>query len=134
MPLARTDSRWIRAVLYGLLAEISTAVVVILVTTVHSVVAGGAMIDTSSRFAHIWGAAIGIVGGAFFVYAYARRLGSSLSARFIAHGLVVAIAAAALHLISTLGSGDKLDALHYAAAGLKLIAGAVGGRVASRYV
>lgn len=132
MPLVRTNARWIRAALFGLLAELTTIITIILIVTAHSVAAGGPMIDSTSRFATIWGATIGIVGGAFYVYLYARWIGSLVLRSFIAHGIVVAVAAIALHLGSAIGSSEKLDANHLSADALKLLAGTLGGWVASR--
>jgi hypothetical protein len=134
MPLVRTEARWIRAVIFGMLAELSTIVTVILVVTAHSVMTGGPMIDLTSRFATIWGATVGIVGGAFYVYLYSRWIGSLVLQSFIAHGLVVAIAAIAVHLLTSLGSPGETETLKYAADALKLAAGAFGGWIASRNV
>ena len=133
MPLGRAESRWPRAVLFGVLAELTTIVVIILIVTAHSVATGGPMIDTTSRFAEVWGAALGIVGGAFFVYLYARWIGSLVSQRHIAHGLVVAAAAILLHIAGSLRSPENLRALQVAADALKLVAGALGGWLASRF-
>jgi hypothetical protein len=134
VPLVRTDARWIRAFFFGLLAEFATIVTIIAIVTVHSVANGGPMMDTTSRFAGIWGAAIGIVGGAFYVYLFARWIGSLVSRSFIAHGLVVAVAAIAFHIVTALGEAEKIGALQYGADVLKLAAGALGGWVASRNV
>jgi hypothetical protein len=134
MPSIRSDARWGRAVFYGVLAELSTIVVVIAVVATHSARNGGPMTDTTSGFATTWGAIIGILGGAFFVYAFARWLGSALNARYVSHGLVVAGGAILLNLASTLGGAHGFDILHLWASALKLIAGAIGGWVASRNV
>lgn len=134
MPLARTDARWIRAFFFGLLAEFATIVTIILIVTVHSVANGGPMMDTTSRFATVWGATIGIVGGAFYVYLFSRWIGSLVSRNFIAHGIVVAVAAAAFHILTALGSAEHVGALQYGADALKIAAGALGGWVASRNV
>ena len=133
MALTRTETRWPRAVLFGVLAEITTIVVIIAVVTAHSVAAGGPMIDTSSRFAMIWGATIGIVGGAFFVYLYARWIGGLVLQSHIAHGLVVAAVAILLHIVGSLRSPENMRALQIAADALKLFAGALGGWVAARF-
>jgi hypothetical protein len=134
MPLVRTNARWIRAFLFGLAAEFSTIVTVVLVVTVHSLMRGGPMLDTTSRFAEIWGATIGIVGGAYYVYLYSRWIGSYLLRAFITHGLVVAVAAIALHLLTSIGTEKPFDLLHIGADAAKLLAGVVGGYVASKAV
>jgi hypothetical protein len=74
------------------------------------------------------------VGGAYFVYLYARGLGSYLLRAFIAHGLVVAVAAIVLHLLTSIGMEKPFDALHVAADAAKLLAGALGGYVASKAI
>jgi hypothetical protein len=132
MPLVRTEARWIRAVLLGIAAEAATIATIVFIVTIHSVMNGGPMIDTLSPFAQKWGAVIGIVGGALYVYLFARWLGAYLSRRWIAHGIVVALAAAAFHLLSSLGSSVHLGMLQYGADLLKIAAGALGGWVASR--
>jgi hypothetical protein len=90
------------------------------------------MLDTASRFAQIWGATIGIVGGAYYVYLYARWIGSYLLRAFIAHGLVVAAAAIVLHLLTSIGTEKPFDLLHVGADAAKLLAGVLGGYVASK--
>jgi len=134
MPLGRANTRWIRAIVFGILAELATAVSIIIVVAIHSVATGGPMVDTTSPFAYSAGEALGIIGGALLVYLFARWLGQFLAQRFIAHGLVVAGAAAIVHLVSTLGSLQSYDLLHLSADVLKLVAGALAGWQASRIV
>lgn len=132
MPLARTEARWLRAVLFGVLAELATIVTIVFIVTIHSVATGGPMMDMTSRFAKVCGATVGIVGGATFVYLFSRWIGRFLSTRFVAHGLVVAIAATAFHLLSSRGAGDGIGVLQYSADTLKIVAGALGGWMSAR--
>jgi hypothetical protein len=116
----------------GVLAEFATAVVIILVTAIHSVVTGGPMVDMTSSFSKSAGAWLGIIGGAFFVYLFSRWIGRYLARAFIQHGLVVAGAAVLIHIVSSVASLHSFDLLHASADVLKLIAGAIGGWQAAR--
>ncbi len=132
MPASRTDSRWIRAILFGLLAEFVTIICVILVVTTHSVATGGPLADTTSPFAIRWAAIVGTLGGVVFVFLFAKKLGGLLSSKFVAHGIAVAGGAVLFHLFTTVGAGQAYDVVHMGADALKLVAGALGGWLASR--
>lgn len=133
MPLGRANSRWVRAALFGVLAEFATVVLIILVVAIHSIVTGGPMVDTTSSFAKSAGAWLGIVGGAFFVYLFSRWISRFLARGFIAHGLAVAGGAVFIHVASTIAPAPhSFDLLHASADVLKLAAGALAGWQAAR--
>ena len=134
MPLARANSRWIRAVGFGILAEVVTAITIILVVAIHSVVTGGQLVDQTSRFSYLTGAVVGVLGGAFFTYLFSRWCGRYLLKNFVAHGLVIAGAAILIHVVSSLLSPQGYDFLHGVADLLKLAGGAAGGWQASQHV
>jgi hypothetical protein len=132
MPLGRANSRWIRAAFFGVLAEVCTGVLVILVVATHSIATGGPMVDTTSTFYSAAGAWVGIVGGGSFVYLFSRWIGRFLARAFIAHGLVVAGVAVLLHVVSSVASLHSFDLVHASADVLKLAAGALAGWQAAR--
>ena len=94
--IAARGDRWLRAIGYGLLAEISTVVSIIAIVVIHRhVVARGLTEADYTAFSERVGAIVGILGGTLYTFLFARLLMRQLSTRFIAHGIVVALAAVA---------------------------------------
>ncbi len=82
--------RWLRAVGYGLLAEISTIVTIIAIVMIYRYVFARGLTDADyTAFAERVGAIVGIVGGSLYTFLFARLLMQYLSTRFVAHGIVV---------------------------------------------
>ena len=129
---ARGD-RWLRAVGYGLLAEISTIVTIIAITTLYRYVfARGLTGPSYAAFNERTGAIVGIVGGTLYTFLFARRLMPSISARFIPHGIVVAVAAIALSVLGSIAGHQSIPPAYVRASALKLAAGGVAGFLAAR--
>ena len=123
----RTD-RWLRAVGYGLLAEVATIVTIIAVVLFYRFVFARGHSDADYIvFAQKAGALLGVIGGTIYVYLFARALMRRLAARFIGHGVVVAIAAIAFSVAGHQG----VPRAYLLASALKLAAGALAGWLAS---
>jgi len=120
----QNHNRWLRAIGYGVLAEICTIITIILIVTIYKYgIARGLSREAYDAFGQKVGAAVGIVGGTLFVYALARFLMRRISANFIAHGIVVAIVATAVSILGSI-AGHQGVPLGYAFASiLKLLAG-----------
>jgi hypothetical protein len=117
-------NRWLRAIGYGILAEICTIITIIIVVSIYRYgIARGLSADAYAAFGEKTGGVIGIVGGTLFVYLFARLLTRRLSTNFVAHGLVLAIAAIALSVGGSIAGHQGVPSLYILASILKLIAG-----------
>ena len=127
----RTD-RWLRAVGYGLLAEVATIVTIIAVVLFYRFVFARGHSDADYiAFAQKAGALLGVIGGTIYVYLFARALTRRLAARFIGHGVVVAIAAIAFSVAGSIAGHQGVPRAYLLASALKLAAGALAGWLAS---
>lgn len=129
---ARKD-RWIRAVGYGLLAEISTILTIVAIVLLYKFVLARGLSDVDyARFGERAGGIIGPIGGTIYTFLFARRLMRTVSARFIAHGMVVALAAIALSVAGSIAGHQGVPAGYILASSLKLAAGALAGYLYER--
>src|SRR4029077_11327062 len=78
------------------------------------------------------GAIVGVVGGTLYTFLFARRLMSRISARFIAHGIVVAVAAIALSVHGSIAGHQGVPSAYMVASALKLAAGVLAGVLAAK--
>ena len=132
MNQARSD-RWLRAVGYGLLAEICTILTIILVTVLYKYVFSRGLADAQyAAFNDRVGEVVGIVGGTLFTFLFARRLMRHLSSRFIAHGIVLALAAIALSVGGSIAGHHDVPRAYMLASVLKLAAGVIAGSAYAR--
>lgn len=120
----KSRNRWLAALGYGLLAEVCTVIVIILITmTYRFVIARGQAQTVYDAFGVKTGAAVGIIGGTLFVYIFARTLMRGLSANFIAHGLVLAVTAIVLSVGGSIAGHQGVPSGYILASILKLVAG-----------
>jgi hypothetical protein len=116
-----------------MLAEISTVLTIILVTVLYKYVFSRGLPDTRYvAFNERVGEVVGIVGGTLFTFVFARRLMRHLSSRFIAHGIVVALAAIALSVSGSIAGHHDVPRAYILASVLKLAAGVVAGSAYAR--
>jgi hypothetical protein len=129
------NHRWLRAVGYGLLAEVATIITIILVVMAYKYVFARGLSDPDyAAFGQRAGGYIGLVGGTIYTYIFARRLMSRLSSRFSEHGMVVALAAITLSIAGSIAGHQGVPLAYIAASILKIVAGATAGLVYSRSV
>jgi hypothetical protein len=129
---ARSD-HWLRAIGYGLLAEICTIVVIILVSVLYKYGFSRGLPDAQYvAFNERVGEIVGIVGGTLFTYLFARRLMDRLSSRFIAHGIVLALVAIALSVGGSIAGHHAVPGAYILASLLKLGAGILAGTAYGR--
>ena len=124
---------WLRAVGYGLLAEVATIITIILVVMAYKYVFARGLPDPDyAAFGQRAGGYIGVVGGAIYTYIFARRLMPRLSSRFSEHGMVVALAAIALSIAGSIAGHQGVPPAYLLASVLKILAGARAGFVYNR--
>lgn len=128
-------TRWLRAVGYGLLAEVATIITIILVVMAYKYVFARGLTDAQyAAFGQQAGALIGVVGGTIYTYIFARLLMPRISLRFSEHGIVVALAAIALSITGSIAGHQGVPAEYIIASALKIVAGALAGFVYNRSV
>lgn len=124
---------WLRAIGYGLLAEIATIITIVVVVLLYRYVfARGLTAADYDLFGTRVGAVIGIVGGTLYTFLFAQRLMHHVSARFVAHGVVVALAAVALSVGGSIAGHHGVPSGYLLASGLKIVVGALAGYLATR--
>ena len=125
---------WLRAFGYGLLAEISTIVTIIAIVMFYRYILARGLTEADyGAFAERTGAIVGMAGGTLYTFLFARRLMRYVTAQFVAHGVVVAIAAVALSVSGgLLAAHGSVPAAYWVASALKIAAGALAGFLASR--
>lgn len=132
-PNAPQNDRWLRAIGYGLLAEIATILTIVAVVLAYRYVfARNLSNDDYVAFAQRAGAILGVIGGTLYVFLFSRWLMRLLSARFVAHGLVVAIAAIALSIGGSIAGHQGVPSAYLLASALKLLAGGFAGWMAAK--
>ena len=120
--------RFFISFVFGLLAEIATGLVIAIGM---GMTRGSAMPASPTDFPS-WVPVVAAVAGFVFTFLIARWRVSRQPDRPLAHGLLVAAGAVALHLASTVGAGQTLTAVHILADLLKLVAGAAAGALGRR--
>jgi hypothetical protein len=129
---ARGD-RWLRAVVYGFLAELMTVLTIIATVMAYRFLFARGLSDADyAAFGLLTGRALGTVGGTVFTFLFARRLMPLLTHRFAEHGLVVAVVAIAFSVGGSLAGHHGLPDGYLLASVLKLAAGALAGFLYSR--
>jgi|SRR5437868_5800240 len=125
--------RWLRAIGYGLLAEIATILTIVAIVLAYRYLIARDLSDADYvAFAQRVGAIAGVIGGTLYVFLFARRLMRLLSARFVAHGVVVAIAAIALSIGGSVAGHQGVPSAYLLASALKLVAGGFAGWIAAK--
>jgi hypothetical protein len=120
--------RWLRAVGYGLLAEIATIITIVLVVLLYQYVfVRGLTKADYTAFGERTGAIVGPFGGTLYVFVFARRLMPRIASGFVAHGIVVALAAIVLSVGGSIAGHQGVPAGYGLASALKIIAGASAG-------
>src|SRR3954466_4965910 len=126
-------NRWLRAVGYGLLAELATILTIVLIVSVYRFVIARGLPDADyAAFGMRTGEIVGIVGGTLYTFLFARRLAHLLDSRFVAHGLVLAATAIAFSIGGSIAGHQGVPSAYILASILKLAAGALAGFLVAR--
>lgn len=134
-PPARKD-RWLLAIGYGVLAEVATVATIVIMVTLLRFAVSRAWPGVPADDRTVPGVVplIGVWGGALYTLIFARRLMSRISSHFVAHGIVVALAATALAILGSIAGHKTVPSAYLAASVLKIIAGAAAGFFYQRYM
>jgi hypothetical protein len=116
-----------------LVAELATIITIVAVVLLYRFVFARGRSDADYvGFAQTAGALLGVIGGTFYVYVFARSLMRRVASRFVAHGLVVALAAIAFSVAGSIAGHQGVPRAYLLASALKLLAGGLAGWLASR--
>src|SRR2546423_7568164 len=127
------QDRWLRAVGYGVLAEIATILTIVAVVLLYRYVFARSLSDADYiAFAERVSAILGVVGGTLYVFLFAYRLMRRLSSRFLAHGIVAAVAAIVLSIGGSLAGHQGLSPAYALASPPQPSAGGPAGGVPAR--
>ena len=127
--------RWLRAVGYGFLAEVTTVLTIILIVQVYLHFFAPGLTDADyATLGQRVGGVVGIAGGTLYTYIFARLVMLGLETRFVAHGVVVASTAIAFSVAGSIAGHQGVPAGYILASALKLAAGAFAGFLYSRSV
>jgi peptidoglycan/LPS O-acetylase OafA/YrhL len=103
----------------------ATIVTIILVVLLHQYILARGLTEADyTAFGQRVGAIIGPFGGTLYVFIFARRLMPRIASGFVAHGIVVALAAIALSIAGSIAGHHGVPAGYVLASALKIIAGA----------
>jgi hypothetical protein len=123
--------RWLRSFGAGVLAELATIALIVATVTLYKAT-GVRTAAEIEAFGGEVGALVGGIGGAVLVFLFARWVTGRVPGRYVAHGMVVALGAIALHQIGLLAGGAQPVAVAVAGDLLKLAAGAYAGFISGR--
>jgi hypothetical protein len=129
----RTDSRrWGRILVFGLLAETATVMVIVLAITLHSRFAPGEGEAAREAFGVRAGSILGPFVGALFCFGAAYLATRPLLSAFRLHGVLVGAVAGALTVPGLIAAPFSLRFLYVGAIALKLLAGLGAGTLTER--
>jgi len=123
---------WLRALLFGVLAEVCTILTVVVVVYGHRLTGGAQSEQQLEEFGLRAAAVVGPVFGVIYTFLMALLVVRRVGGRYLAHALLVAAGAIALHLLGVLGAPGGFRAVYVYSDLLKLVAGAVGAFVGGR--
>lgn len=124
--------RVVLAVAAGLLAEVFTIAVVAIVFFGHRLIAGAETPEQTQAFMTRAGSIVGPLFGVIFTFVMALWVVRKAKGRYLAHGLLVGVSAAVIHVVTSMGAPGGYGMIHAAADVLKLAAGAAAAMLATR--
>jgi hypothetical protein len=126
-------NRWLRAIGYGFVAELATILTIVLIVSAYRFVIARGLPDADyAAFGLRTGEIVGIVGGTVYTFLFARGLTRLLDSRFVAHGVLVALAAIAFSIGGSIAGHQGVPSAYVLASILKLTAGALAGFLAAK--
>lgn len=129
-PAERPKLRVVRAVLFGIGAELLTIVSIVLAITIYRL--GGHTSADIDHFSSQAGLVIGPAGGAIYTFVMALAALRGVTGRFVTHGLLVAAGAVAFHLLGVTQAPGGFQTIFLYADLAKLGAGVLAGVFVAR--
>ena len=127
------QSRWVRAFLFGVLAEVATIASIIITVLVYKELVARGLSDVEyGKFGVRAGGIVGLSMGTVYVFLLAWPIVRSVARHRMLHGVIVALGAMTLQLAGSLGGHGGLPMAYPYSAALKLFAGAAAGWLAWR--
>ncbi len=127
------QSRWIRAFLFGILAEIATIASIIITVLIYKQLIARGLTDVEyGKFGVRAGGIVGLSMGTVYVFLLAWPIVRSVSKHRMIHGAVVAFGAIALQITGSLFGHNGLPMAYAYSVALKLVAGVAAGWLAWR--
>jgi len=122
-----------RVIVFGVLTEIATILLIVVTITIHaSVVAAGKPESVVIDFAKGAPAVIGPVAGMLFTFVAAKLATRPLTGRFRTHGALVGVVAALVTIPGLVAGDISMLPLYVTANLLKIVAGAAGGALSEK--
>ena len=133
MSAAKPPLRIGRVIVFGVLAELATALVIVITLTVHSrIIAAGQPQSVIDDFARQAPVVLGPLAGILLTLIASILATRPLTDRIREHGAWVGVVTAAITLPMLIASTPADRPLYLAAIALKLVAGVMGGALTER--
>ena len=126
----RPKLRVVRAVLFGIGAELLTILSIVLAVTVYRL--GHHTNADIEHFSSQAGLVIGPAGGALYTFVMALACLRGVTDRFVVHGLIVGAGATAFHLLGVTHAPGGFQPIYLYADVAKLVAGCLAGVIVGR--
>lgn len=127
------DSRWIRAFLFGILAEVATIASIIITVLIYKELVARGLTDVEyGKFGVRAGGIVGLSVGTIYVFLLAWPIVRSVSKNRMFHGAVVALGAITLQFFGSHFGHNGLPMAYAYSVALKLFAGVAAGWLAWR--
>jgi hypothetical protein len=122
-PSTEGTVRFVVSFVFGLVAEIATGLVI----GMGMLLTRGAGMPSNPADLPPWVPYVAMVAGGAFTFVLGWWRASRDPERAMAHALIVAVVAAAFHLVTSIGAGQPFTALHAIADVIKIFAGIAAG-------
>lgn len=127
------QSRWIRAFLFGVLAEVATIASIIITVLIYKQLVARGLTDVEyGKFGVRAGGIVGLSMGTVYVFLLAWPIVRSVSKHRMTHGAVVALGAIMLQTLGSLAGHHGLPMGYAYSVALKLFGGVAAGWLAWR--
>ena len=129
----RSGIRWLRVVLAGFLAELTTIIVITLVIVAHNLAVGGAESDAEKQqLAARAGFYVAPVASIVLTFLFALWVARKAAARAVLHGTLVGVVAVVLSAAFIFAAEPAARWMYAASYVLKLLSGYAGGAFAGK--
>ena len=125
--------RWGRILLAGLLAEVTTIIIIVLIVTIYDFTVGAGQTEAQRQaFAGQAGYYVAPLAGAVATFLFALWVGRKAQMRIVLHGMLVSVVATLLSVGFLVAAPPQTRTMYIASYVLKLLSGYAGGLVAKK--